>query len=97
MDRGKGVGTGWRWAKGEEMGTSVIVSTIKTKKKRWESLFLNKTRWVIENNTNGGKNRVRREQRAKIYSHRESNLKFQKIKAVEGSLKSNFFLIQLRS
>ena len=31
MARGKGRGAMWRWAKGGEIGTSVIVSTIKIK------------------------------------------------------------------
>lgn len=40
-----------------------------------------------------GKDRARRGQSTKVYSHRESELKLQKIKVVKGSLKSNFFLM----
>ena len=34
MARGKGVGAGWRWAKGGKRRTSVTVSTIKLKLKK---------------------------------------------------------------
>ena len=44
MTRAKGVGAGWRWGDREKMGTSVIVSTTKIKKKMTEeNIFTGKT------------------------------------------------------